>query len=989
MRHPRRTTPSSGQATDGRLSTTIRRARALAIACTAALFAASTAPAQFTDINAGLTGVHHGTSVWGDYDGDGWMDLILTGQMQSHAQFTDIYKNTSGSFSAIGAGLATIGGGNGVSRGAWGDFNNDNELDVVTSGLLVSTYLPGLKLYANSAGTFSDATPSSFVGTGMSTTAWGDYDNDGDQDLFTAGYSNGPTGPWSAYLYRNDGASSGWNFTDMLSYGTFGWTGPVTRVQFADAAWGDYDKDGDLDLAVIGFVAHYDTPVTRIYRNDGGVLVNSGITNIVNVGAGAVAWGDANNDGYLDLAITGTSGYAPYGSAHFKIYTNNANGTFSQSYSASQGIADGSLCWGDYNNDGKLDLVVTGTEWPSGQYRTARVYPGNGSGGLGTPVYLYGVYESQAVFGDYDNDSRLDILLAGWQRQTSPYIDSTKTKIYRNTLTASNTAPTAPTGLAALSSSSRSLTVTWNASTDAQSPSASLTYNLYIKDATTGDIVMSPMANLSTGKRHIPAMGNTNHTRTWTIGGLTPGHTYDVCVQSIDQGYMASAFTCGLSVTLPNNDPDVMIADCSGDLGAEPSSVCTGTYGGHWNSPDIFIRNNPDGHIPGRQFVQRPIVGQPNYVYVKVKNIGAEMLKNGKVYLYYTRAATSTPWPNSWSGFIDAGVLKGDLIGTADVINLPATHDRYVYAVWNNVPSYVNTFNAHYCLLARFVSAEDPMHVPEGPSATDNARENNNIASRNITTLDDYMHGADIDIAHAMEADGIIDLGFELVGSADGGYLTDYCTLDFKLPPHILQRWMDHGAQGEGFELVDSEDGSGPVIRIVAPHVRLRGISMGPDERFTALTQVNYPEKMPDWLRGQRYYFDLLQFQEGMDMAVGGESYQVIMPGGPEDEMGKKAMPGIMDFSSLLKLSAYPNPTSAGSTISYTLPADSRVTLSLYDASGRMVTMLVDGAEQKSGRQSIEWNGTTASGAPAASGTYFYRVQTADGTAQGQIVIAR
>jgi flagellar hook assembly protein FlgD len=91
----------------------------------------------------------------------------------------------------------------------------------------------------------------------------------------------------------------------------------------------------------------------------------------------------------------------------------------------------------------------------------------------------------------------------------------------------------------------------------------------------------------------------------------------------------------------------------------------------------------------------------------------------------------------------------------------------------------------------------------------------------------------------------------------------------------------------------------------------------------------------------------------------------------------------------MLQLSAHPNPTSSSATLSYNLPADSRVSIALYDAAGRLVRTLASGTEQKSGSHAIEWDGSDASGVPAVSGTYFYRVETEEGSAQGQIRIVR
>src|ERR1043165_428242 len=70
---------------------------------------------------------------------------------------------------------------------------------------------------------------------------------------------------------------------------------------------------------------------------------------------GPTAWGDYDNDGDLDLAITGTTGM--YIS---RVYRNNGDGTFTDIKAGLAGVAGGGIAWGDYDNDGNLDLAVAG-----------------------------------------------------------------------------------------------------------------------------------------------------------------------------------------------------------------------------------------------------------------------------------------------------------------------------------------------------------------------------------------------------------------------------------------------------------------------------------------------------------------------------------------------------------------------------------------------------------------------------------------------------
>ncbi len=81
-------------------------------------------------------------------------------------------------------------------------------------------------------------------------------------------------------------------------------------------AWGDYDNDGDLDILLTG---SFGGPVARVYRNTGGAFVDigAGLTGVQN---GSVAWGDYDNDGDLDILLTGLRAGGPVA----KVYRNTA-----------------------------------------------------------------------------------------------------------------------------------------------------------------------------------------------------------------------------------------------------------------------------------------------------------------------------------------------------------------------------------------------------------------------------------------------------------------------------------------------------------------------------------------------------------------------------------------------------------------------------------------------------------------------------------------
>jgi hypothetical protein len=133
------------------------------------------------------------------------------------------------------------------------------------------------------------------AGTNFTSIAWGDYDNDGWLDVLMSGASAG-SGSAPAKLYHNANGvltDSGISFPQMAN---------------CTASWGDYDRDGDLDLALSG--REYDsvkkvyTDVTHVYRNDSGVITDIA-TNLPGLTSSHVAWTDFDNDGDLDLTLAG------------------------------------------------------------------------------------------------------------------------------------------------------------------------------------------------------------------------------------------------------------------------------------------------------------------------------------------------------------------------------------------------------------------------------------------------------------------------------------------------------------------------------------------------------------------------------------------------------------------------------------------------------------------------------------------------------------
>ena len=269
-------------------------------------------------------------AVWGDYDNDGDLDLFVTAFDPPRDCF---YRNEGdGHFTKVSEGAWVMDTGRGVGA-AWGDYDNDGFLD-----LYVANWRENNFLYRNNRdGTMTRITsgpPASSGGDSYGCT-WADYDGDGDGDLFVAGVISDDE---QQFLNNGDGS-----FTRVM-------TGPFPRSGGNDhgISCADYDNDGDLDLLVIGWN-------NRLYRNDGAEGLTpvsaSGLESAISENG---AWGDYDNDGYLDLFISN------YDSANV-LFRNNGDGKFARVTEGALVHDRGRSCgcaWADYDNDGDLDLFV-------------------------------------------------------------------------------------------------------------------------------------------------------------------------------------------------------------------------------------------------------------------------------------------------------------------------------------------------------------------------------------------------------------------------------------------------------------------------------------------------------------------------------------------------------------------------------------------------------------------------------------------------------
>lgn len=306
------------------------------------------------------------------------ISLTLThGALVAPPTFTKI---TSGPVVSTGSGTSL----------AWGDYNNDGYVDLYVN---VFNSGPSLLFSNNANGTFSRITTGN-IATDQANVfgaAWADYDNDGALDLFVAVNNSG-----SDWLYHNNGNGT---FTKITAGAIVSSGGNGNNC-----SWGDYDNDGFVDL----FVANSDQRDFLYHNNGDGTFtrITTGAIAEKNGNSQGASWGDYDNDGRLDLFVSRVNEpnllYHNEGNGVFRPIT---NGIIVGEVAVSQGTS-----WGDYDNDGYLDMFVANPGIGSKNF----LYRNNGdgtfaritSGPANDPLGACGVW------ADYDNDGFLDLFVA-------------------------------------------------------------------------------------------------------------------------------------------------------------------------------------------------------------------------------------------------------------------------------------------------------------------------------------------------------------------------------------------------------------------------------------------------------------------------------------------------------------------------------------------------------------------------------------------------
>jgi len=363
------------------------------------LFSGSTNSQTYTKITDPVNPVvnemlESGGGFWVDLNNDGWLDLFVANGNLTSQNNSLFINNRNGGFIKVQSGPVVTDGGSSIG-GAFADYNNDGKSDLFVTN---RNFFKNFLYTGNGDSSFTKIMTGSIVNDSANSNSghWLDIDRDGDLDLFIVNFQG------NDFLYLNNGQPA-FDFT-KIDTASFLLDGNAFSI---NAVWSDFNNDRLPDL----FIGNAGNQNDNLFRNNGNLTFNKTVIADGKSTLGG-SWGDYNNDGNQDLFAANflDQNNILYRNSGPPLYELTALNTGIVSNDGGSSVGS---CWGDIDNDGDLDIFVCNDD-----LQNNFLYLNNGA-----PDYDFtkisagsvvndGGNSFGCVFGDYNNDGALDLFVA-------------------------------------------------------------------------------------------------------------------------------------------------------------------------------------------------------------------------------------------------------------------------------------------------------------------------------------------------------------------------------------------------------------------------------------------------------------------------------------------------------------------------------------------------------------------------------------------------
>lgn len=484
-----------------------------------------------------------------------------------------------------------------------------------------------------------------------------------------------------------------------------------------------------------------------------------------------------------------------------------------------------------------------------------------------------------------------------------------------------------------------------------------------------------------------------NWTRTHSSIGAIIDETSDTLNFQTQECYNGNTFQAVLrdvctSVQTSTSSATLTVNPVSDNLYAQDNT--SGSF--IWSSPDMINRRDNDGGSTH----QTPEFGYPNYIYTTVRNNGMDASAPAKLHIYWSVATTGAAWERNWrfdttesaeTGnwimYQGAKTPLGGLIGVYDIPSIASSSNYRSEIEWNPIDPAVygleNTTLSDIILLGRIVTCEDEpygMNPPEVNDLAFNVRYNERIISKHKIVTDvipgnDVIHKAGNGNINDISMDGML-----VFKALDCDYF-QYGYVLLHTDATLQSIWTN--SDGSGYTIVDDS-----TLQVDScQNALLWDIGYGANQRtWLGVEFVTWDTLTVDTTENYYFEFDLEQYMNGdNDTSVGGIRYGVpihLEPPAPESLIGKE------DPKERITFTAYPNPFRDEMNITYKLPQDANVSITVVNMLGQQVRVLEQGNLKTAGTHRLLLNSSFLK-----EGIYFINFTAGSFTQTQKVVLIR